>query len=192
MENTQLLAVINKLCNLSNTTLDAFQSVFIDKEIAKGECFITEGDYGDSFAFIKSGLLRSYYISPKGEEYNKHFFLADNFVAPLTSLVLHEPSPVYIGALESTKIMVANYKDLEKLYNAHLELNFLGRKLVEFAWIEKERRETQLIMLEAKDRYKAFLKEYPGLEQRIPQYHVASYLGITPVQLSRIRAKRIS
>ncbi len=192
MENTQLLAVINKLCNLSNTTLDAFQSVFIDKEIAKGECFITEGDYGYSFAFIKSGLLRSYYISPKGEEYNKHFFLADNFVAPLTSLVLHEPSPVYIGALESTKIMVANYKDLEKLYNAHLELNILGRKLVEFAWIEKERRETQLIMLEAKDRYKAFLKEYPGLEQRIPQYHVASYLGITPVQLSRIRAKRIS
>ncbi|MCP4271514.1 MAG: Crp/Fnr family transcriptional regulator [Gammaproteobacteria bacterium] len=192
MENTQLLEVINKLCNLSKTVLDTFQSIFIDKEIAKGECFITEGDYGDSFAFIKSGLLRSYYISPKGEEYNKHFFLAGSFVAPLTSLVLHEPSPVYIGALESTKIMVANYKDLEKLYNAHLELNILGRKLVEFAWIEKERRETQLIMLEAKDRYKAFLKEYPGLEQRIPQYHVASYLGITPVQLSRIRAKRIS
>lgn len=192
MKNTQLLEVINNVCNLSDKALDAFQSIFIDKEIAKGENFITEGDDADSLAFIKSGLLRSYYISPKGEEYNKHFFLAGSFVAPLTSLVLHEPSPVHIGALENSQVMIASYKDIEDLYNSHLELNILGRKLVEFAWIGKERRETQLIMLEAKDRYEAFLKEYPGLDQRIPQYHIASYLGITPVQLSRIRSNRIS
>jgi len=76
------------------------------------------------------------------------------------------------------------------VYSKHPALNRVGRILVEHAWIGKERRETQLIMLNASERYRAFREEYPGLEQRIPQYHIASYLGITPVQLSRIRAHK--
>jgi len=184
--------IIKKVCSLDEKSISAFTSLFNPKVLDKGENFISEGDNGDSIAFVQSGLLRSYYISPKGEEYNKHFFLEGSFLAPLTSLILKQVSPVYIGALEKTHILIANYADLEKAYDSHLELNILGRKLIEFAWIGKERRETQLIMLDATERYKAFKEEFPGLDQRIPQYHIASYLGITPVQLSRIRSNRIN
>lgn len=168
---------------------DALRSIFVEAEVAKGSDFIREGEVAKQIAFIEEGLLRSYYISPHGLERNKHFFEAGSFVAPLTSLVTQQPSPVYIGALEDSKVLVASYDALERLYMKHLELNILGRKLVEFGWITKERRETQLIMLDATQRYRAFLAEYPGLDQRIPQYHIASYLGITPVQLSRIRSQ---
>ncbi len=142
---------------------------------------------GQSILFLAQGLLRSYYISPKGEEVNKHFFLAGSLAAPLTSLVTKEPSPVYIGALEPSRLLQARYQDILRLYQQYPNLNKIGRVAVELAWIAKERRETQLIMLDAKARYRAFQDEYPGLEQRIPQYQIASYLGITPVQLSRIR-----
>lgn len=155
--------------------------------MASGEDWICEGDQGDAILFVAEGLLRSYYISPKGEEVNKHFFLAGSLAAPLTSLVTGAPSPVYIGALESSRILQARYRDVLSLYEEYPVLNKVGRVAVELAWVAKERRETQLIMLDARQRYRAFQEEYPGLERRIPQYQVASYLGITPVQLSRIR-----
>lgn len=185
-----LVEVVDQVYKLPIEAKSALRSIFAEGSIKKGEDFIREGETGERLAFLQEGLLRSYYISPKGQEYNKHFFTAGSFVVPVTSLVTGQPSPVYIGALEDSNILVASYKDLEALYAEHLHLNILGRKLVEFGWIGKERRETQLIMLDATARYQAFLIEFPGLEQRIPQYQIASYLGITPVQLSRIRAQR--
>jgi len=181
---------IQEIAGLDDSTAQAFVDLFICSSLKKGDNFISEGEKAHKIAFIKEGILRSYYISPKGEEYNKHFFLAGVFVAPLTSLVLKTPSSVYIGALENSSLLIADYNDIEKLYREKPILNRLGRILVEHAWIGKERRETQLIMSDAKDRYKAFRDEHPGLEQRIPQYHIASYLGITPVQLSRIRSSK--
>ncbi len=190
MQTAEIKQVISQITKLSSPASAAFCGIFSEDRIEKGKDFIREGEMGDRLAFVRQGLLRSYYISPKGEEYNKHFFVAGSFLAPLTSLVTKQPSPVYIGALEGSDILVASYSDLESLYSEYLELNILGRKLVEYAWIGKERRETQLIMLSATERYHAFLEEFPGLDQRIPQYQVAFYLGITPVQLSRIRAQR--
>jgi CRP-like cAMP-binding protein len=188
MNTQQMIDVMGDICALEDKTLEAFVALFKCRELKKGEDFISEGELGDSFAFIQSGLLRSFYISPKGEEYNKHFFMGGSFVAPLTSLVLNRPSPLYIGALENSELLVASASALSELYVSHIDLNILGRKLVEYAWIGKERRETQLVMLDATERYSGFLQDFPGLDQRIPQYHIASYLGITPVQLSRIRS----
>jgi len=188
MDIKQFRQVVNFVTPLEEAVMDDFQAIFRLQLVEKGENFISEGEIAGHVAFVCNGLLRSYYISPKGEEFNKHFFLEGTFLAPLTSLVLKIPSPLYIGTLETTRILIAEFADLESLYDKHLILNKLARKLTEFAWIGKEKRETQLIMLSATDRYQAFLEEYPGLESRIPQYHIASYLGITPVQLSRIRA----
>lgn len=185
-----IVDVVGQVYNLPGDAKQALCRIFAEDSIKKGEDFIREGERGERLAFLKDGLLRSYYISPKGQEYNKHFFTAGSFVVPVTSLVTGQPSPVYIGALEDSAILVASYRELENLYAKHLHLNILGRKLVELGWIGKERRETQLIMLDARQRYRAFLEEFPGLEQRIPQYHIASYLGITPVQLSRIRGQK--
>ncbi|MEZ5758638.1 MAG: Crp/Fnr family transcriptional regulator [Emcibacteraceae bacterium] len=184
-----LKKTILEICPIRSAVLDEFIRLFTVNKIKAGVDLIKEGDDGSCVWFIVSGLLRSYYISQNGEQHNKHFFVPGTFCAPLTSLVAKQPSPVYIGSLKETELLSIDYSRLEQLYLKFPELNLLGRKLVEWAWIGKERRETQLIMLNATDRYKAFQKEFPGLEEQIPQYHIASYLGITPVQLSRIRAK---
>lgn len=181
---------LSKLCQLREELVGEFVGIFQAESFAKGEYFIEVGQHADSIAYVAQGLLRSFYLSPKGEEINKHFFLSGNFVAPLTSLVSGVPSPVNIDCLESTSVLVASYRRVLEIYENYPELNKIGRVLIEYAWIGKERRETQLIMLDARARYMAFLQEYPGLERRIPQYHIASYLGITPVQLSRIRSQK--
>ncbi len=180
---------VSQICPLDEHVVDAFIGIFHHKTYKKGEDFVIEGEVSEHIAFLVDGLLRSYYISPKGDESNKHFFLNNAFIAPLTSLVMQMPSPVNIGCMEESVMMVAEYRHLERLYIEHPTLNMLGRKLVEWAWVGKERRETQLIMLNATERYHAFKEEFYRLEERISQYQVASYLGITPVQLSRIRAQ---
>lgn len=76
----------------------------------------------------------------------------------------------------------------ESLYKRHRCWETLGRKLAEGLYIKKEMKERLLLMNTAEERYLQFLKEFPGLEKRVPQYHIASYLGITPVSLSRIRS----
>lgn len=177
---------------ISDADASLFSSRFHPAQLDKGDLFISAGEMGKQVAFVASGLMRSFYISDSGEEFNKHFFVSGDFVAPLTSLVKREPSPVNIDALEDTYLLAADWSDIETLYSEHPALNRVGRILVEYAWIGKERRETQLIMLNARKRYDAFLEEFPGLEQRIPQYQIASYLGITPVQLSRIRKREQS
>ena len=185
----EMQQVLIEVTQISEADAHRFSSIFSSAHLIKGELFIAAGETGKRVAFVNEGLLRSYYISSKGEEFNKYFFVAGTFVAPLTSLVTHEPSSVHIDALEDTALLTANWHDLMEVYSKYPALNRVGRILVEYAWIGKERRETQLIMLNASERYRAFREEHPGLEQRIPQYHIASYLGVTPVQLSRIRAQ---
>lgn len=185
-----MLSILVDLCSLGRDVLNSFAAPFKVSVLDRGEDFVRAGEIGGDVCFVHEGLLRSYYLSPKGEEFNKHFFLEGSFAAPLASLVTREPSPVNIAALERTTVLKARYSHLLQTYDTSPILNKVGRVLVEYAWIGKERRETQLIMLDATERYRAFLKEFPGLSQRIPQYQFASYLGITPVQLSRIRSQR--
>ncbi|MDH3326952.1 MAG: cyclic nucleotide-binding domain-containing protein [Gammaproteobacteria bacterium] len=137
LEIQGLQETISRVVELEENVLLAFLGLFQIKVIEKGKSFVTEGEVGDEIAYVTSGLLRSYYISPKGEEFNKHFFLNGSFVAPLTSLVMNIPSPVYIGALEKSKLLVAKYDELSALYNQYPTLNILGRKLVEYAWVGK-------------------------------------------------------
>lgn len=88
------------------------------------------------------------------------------------------------------EILVANYADIEKLYSKHHSLEHLGRKIAEFYFLEKEQKEIEMGLLDADKRYEIFQLRFPGIESYIPQYHIASYLGISPTQLSRIRSKK--
>ena len=189
LQVADLREAVEHFCDLPDEVIRSFVALFSPQHLSAGEDFISQGEMGSKVAFLRKGLMRSYYLTPKGEEFNKHFFIAGSFFAPLTSLVLEKPSPLYIGALEDSQLEVADYKAVEALCQNKPILNLLMRKIVELAWIGKEQRETQLVMLSASQRYDAFLEEFPDLERRIPQYHIASYLGITPVQLSRIRAR---
>ena len=155
----------------------------------KNNYLVSAGDVANNFYFIIEGLVRFFYSTKDGKEFNKHFAPEDGFAGSFHSLVLHEPCGFFIQALERTTTLVLPNQLLHELYSRHSCWERLGRKNAESLVIIKEAREKELLLDSLETRYRRFSKEYPGLENRINQYHIASYLGVTNVALSRIRRK---
>ena len=181
------LKLINS--NIPKKELTKAKDVFSFREIKKGDFFIKAGEIPGCIAFNVSGLFRYYYINSNGVEFTKHFCLKNNFIASYSSILLSEESKFFIEAMEDSKILVADFKLWEKLLDSHFCWQVLARKIIENVYIMMEKRESRLLLEDAKTRYIKFLKEYPMLKDRVKQYHIASYLGINPVTLSRIRSK---
>lgn len=170
--------------------LEEFKTHFKPVELTKGSVFARKGEYAKKLGFLTSGVMRAYFSTDKGEEYNKTFFKGGDFVGAYSSLVSGQPNLIDIDCLTSCSLLLAEYADIVALYDTFPNVERLSRRLAEQFFVLKEKREIELVTLEAKDRYAIFQEEHPGLEQLIPQYHIASYLGVSPTQLSRIRAQK--
>jgi CRP-like cAMP-binding protein len=181
---------IKSFFNLDSNSLAIFTSVFSELEIKKYGSFAKKGEFSKRIAFVESGILRAYYSNDRGEEYNKTFFTEGSFVGAYSSLVSGEQNLIDIDCLTDCSLYVAEFQRITLLYDKYPKIERLARILAEYFFVRKEKREIELVTLEAKERYAIFQKEHPNLEQLIPQYHIASYLGITPTQLSRIRSKK--
>jgi CRP-like cAMP-binding protein len=186
----KLEAKIKSLFNLDAESLEIFTSLFSVLKIKKSDFFAKKGEYSKKIAFVESGILRAFYSNDRGEEYNKTFFTEGSFVGAYSSLVSGEQNLIDIDCLTDCSLYVAEFQSITLLYDKYPKIERLARILAEYFFVRKEKREIELVTLEAKERYAIFQKEHPKLEQRIPQYHIASYLGITPTQLSRIRSKK--
>jgi len=187
----RLKSVIEHFQKLTDEAWLDLQSLFSYTELRKGEYFVQEGTRNDAVAFVLEGAMRAYYVDQEGTFYNKTFFTENTFAASLGSILEDIPSFLNFDALVDTKILRANYNRIAALFEKHRCIESLIRKIIEYEWvIKKEQRELRLVLNDATERYAYFREEYPGLENKIPQYHIASHLGITPIQLSRIRAGR--
>jgi CRP-like cAMP-binding protein len=171
---------------------DRVARIFHPYNLTNGQFFIQAGDVPTTFGFLISGLCRLYYLDAAGTEWTKSFCLAGSVVAAYSALLRGEPSRLFIEALEPSTFLVAEYAAYQTVTSEHPCWQIVHRKLAEDLFIKKEQRESQLLLDDAPTRYQHFLAEYPGLEARVKQYHIASYLGITPVSLSRIRAQRLN
>ncbi len=179
--------VISYVQPLDLKSWEAMAVLFRPSTLPRGGFLCREGEVNQKLAFVLSGVLRSYYLTPKGEEYNKIFFTENSFAVSLASAIQKVPSPFYFQALTDTSYLLADYGQLMGLFSNYPAIETLIRKLIEIEWIRKERREVSIGTKQAAELYQDFKTEFPGLEERIPLYHIASHLGITPVQLSRIR-----
>ncbi|MCB0646137.1 MAG: Crp/Fnr family transcriptional regulator [Saprospiraceae bacterium] len=180
------------LTEVSDQSWSKFTALFKPDQLVKGEYFISEGQLAKNIGFLSSGVIRAFYRNSEGEEYNKHFFIGPCFIGGYASLITQKPNQINQQALTSCELLVAKYADILSLYQEHQDLERAGRVLAEQFFVQKETREIQLVLMDADKRYEIFREEFPGLEQLIPQYHIASFLGITPTQLSRIRKKMSS
>src|SRR5688572_9279278 len=162
-------------------------SLVVSENLKKGDTFIREGDVPQKFAFVSNGLFRYYYVNEKGNEFTKGFFPENNFITSYTAMVRRKPSYYTVQALEDASLLVVDYHRWQNLYQSHTCWMKLLFVLVEKGYMKKEARERELLILSAEERYRSFLHEHPDLEKRIKQHLIASYLGITPVALSRIR-----
>jgi len=181
-----LKKTINLLSPISNEVLFEIEKLFKKRLLKKNEFFIKEGVKAKDIAFLKSGIIRAFYTTKEGIEYNKHFFIENSFFGSYSSLITKKTNQINQQALTDCEIYVAEYSNFYKKFP---ELEKAGRKIAENRFVEKEQREIELVTLNATERYLIFQKKYPKLELLINQYHIASYLGISPTQLSRIRNK---
>lgn len=185
----ELYNFLNAISPIQENTWNEIKNIFSEHSLKKGEFFLKEGEVAKNFGFLKQGIVRAFYRNNDGVEYNKHFFTKNNMIGGYSSLVTQLPSTINQQALTNCNLLIGNYRKLTDLLDKHQDLERLLRKIAEHYFVDKEKREVEIVLLEANKRYAIFQREYPQLEQLIPQYHIASYLGITPTQLSRIRAK---
>ena len=182
--------ITKTLVRFDATTLREFISIFSEVHLDKGTTFARNGEYSTHIAFINSGVMRAFYRKENGEQYNKTLFTENSFVGAFSSLVTGQENQIDIDCLTDCNLLIAPYEGITQLYDQYPLIERLARILAEQFFVNKEKREIELVTLDATDRYVIFQREYPGLELIIPQYHIASYLGISPTQLSRIRAQK--
>ncbi|OIN59572.1 Crp/Fnr family transcriptional regulator [Arsenicibacter rosenii] len=178
------------LTPVSTTSWEQFAALFRPVTLKKGDYFIRDGQLASEIGFLEAGIMRAFYRNAEAVEYNKHFFINPCFIGGYASLITGLPNQINQQALTDCSVQVARYADLQALYPTCPDIERGARILAEQFFVQKERREIDIVLLDADKRYEQFQRDFKHLEQLIPQYHIASYLGITPTQLSRIRKKR--
>ena len=187
MEN--LISFFNNIIPLPEKALSLMSEIFIYDELKKGAYFIREGQFAKEIAFLETGIVRAFYVNNEGKEYNKHFFAAPSIIGSYASLISKQKNIIAQQALTDCKIWKAPFYEIEKLSEEVFEIQKLRRIIAENYFLSYEKKEIEMAMLDAEKRYLILQQEYPGIELSIPQYHIASYLGISATQLSRIRRK---
>ena len=159
------------------------------RKMAKGSDFIGEGEYPKTIGYVVSGLFRYYYIDRKGEEFTKGFFPENTVLSSYSAILEKRPSFFAIQALEDSVIEVFDYYKVFQLFGQeHWYKDFL-LALIQKGFVVKETREREFLLLDAEERYLKFKERFPTLENRVKQHIIASYVGIAPESLSRIRKK---
>ena len=186
---SQMRAATRRWVELDEPEWRALAAVFHVRTFPRRADVTLPGTARHEVLFVCRGLLRFYYIDEEGRESNKAFIAEDQFAAPVAAATLGLPLVYGVQTLESTTLLAAQYTDFARLFDRHRAFDRLGRRLAEQLLIHKELRTRSLLQQRARERYLDFVTRWPGLAARVPQYHVASYLGITEVSLSRLRRR---
>jgi len=156
-------------------------------QLKKGDYFLRQGDFCKSVAFVSSGTI-IYYENADGDEKVCDFAFENEWISQLTSLLNNIPSKMNIKAIEDTDLIMLTKQSFDTLKTELIKFNLLVLEVSQSMVIKANDRIANFAHLSAKERYHKEVKENPKLIQRIPQYYLASYLGIKPQSLSRIRS----
>lgn len=179
----------DKVAFLDAENIALLQTVFKPRSLTKGEFFIEAGERSTEIGLVIKGVFRSYYIDQEGNDITKYFHPEGSLLCSYVAYLTRKESLYSIEALENSEIMVAKLSDFERISDGNYQLLLLYKKMIDEILVIKEEHALSFKLLNSIERYQQFLRAYPGLEKRIKQCHLASYLGITPVSLSRIRSK---
>lgn len=155
----------------------------------KGKIVSRPGEFVQEVHFIISGGIRMYYLK-NGRQYTCAFCFEGNYMGDYKSLLTSQPSRLYVEAIEETMVYSLSRKNMEKLYQQSPEFVQFGKRFTEFLFTEITTRNESFLFETPEERYIQIMNNHPQLSQRIPQYILASYIGVTPETISRIR-KRI-
>ena len=183
-----LLNSIQNIITLSPAEVDIVTALFKQKSYKKGEYFLEEGRICKQVGFVAKGLLR-YYINHNGEEKIYDFSQENEYVCNYESFLPQLPSSKNIQALEDSEVFVISHADLQLFYANVRGGERFGRIAIEAVFIKLLQDISSLYTETPELRYERFLKNHADLQQRISQYHIASFVGVKPQSLSRIRKR---
>lgn len=181
---------INRYSALSEESKEEWSASLKTSKIVKGSKMLEQNVIPKDIAFVSSGLLSYYYLNEKGEKIIKKFFPENSLVASTSALLKQQPGFFAIEALEDTELVSYSFSDFRYLTTKYNDITSFYIAYLERHWvIEKEFDEITLKSATAKERYLGFERDYPRLISRLKLHQIASYLAVTPTQLSRIRAE---
>lgn len=179
---------IRQLTHISEADQAIYQQRFQTKLYRKGEFFLREGQVCKYIGIAEAGLLR-HYVNQNGFERTFSFVPGSRFLCDYESFISQAPSSRNIQALEDSIVHVAAFEDMEYFYAHTQSGNRIGRLVLGRVLIKMEKDLTSFYTDTPEQRYQKFVEEYPDLQQRISQYHIASFVGVKPPSLSRIRKR---
>jgi len=183
----EIIEYIEKRMPLSEEMKRDLKNISIVKNVEKGEILLSENSFRKIQIFVVSGCLRSFYKTVNGKEHTLQFAIKNWWISDYITLFKSAESVMYIESLSNSKVILFEHKELDKLYNTYPELAILQRTGLENRVAALQKRILGLLSLTAKEKYQKFVEEYELFEKVIPNYQIASFLGITPESLSRIR-----
>ena len=182
----------NEKVNLSEEEEEVIKQHLTPKKLRKKQYLLQEGDVCKHIAFVEKGALKAYVVDDAGAESIIQFALEGWVISDLYSFLTGEPATYNIDALENAELVLISKSAHEELlkkipkYETYIRLQITG------AYIALQKRLTSIISLPLEERYKNFLAVYPNIAQRVPQHMIASYMGLTPETLSRVRSRMAS
>jgi len=184
-----LIAFFDKLIPLNKSEKDVVAEKFHPRLYRKRQYVLQEGDTCNLFHFVVRGCLRMYKIDEKGVVHILQFASENYWITDLGSFHGQKPSDLNIDALEDTMVLQISRDELVDVYQKEQKFNRIFRVLIENSFVNLQKRLLQTISSTADERYQSFIESYPHLVNRLPQTQIASFLGITPEFLSRLRNK---
>lgn len=182
---------IEKRVHISDEEFDIISKFFVPKKMRKKQFLLHEGEVCKNIGFVNSGSLREYTIDNKGSEHIIQFAIEDWWVSDLNSFLSGLPATYNIDALQDSEVLLLEKSARDNMLDVCPKIERFFRILIESNHVATQQRITDSLSTSAEERYLKFVKTYPKLLEQVPKNHIASYLGITPQSLSRIR-KEIS
>lgn len=188
MSSIQFKNWLKNVSFLTETDCTLFEPFLQVRQIKNKDILLKEGQICKTLGFINRGIFRTYYLSD-GKEINTHFSFENEFVVNYDSFLQETPSKYYIQALEDAEIVSFNLQTLQNAYNQSQNWERFGRIMAEYSYKLTTKRVEGFMFMDATQRYLQMMEETPHFLERIPLYHLASYLGIERESLSRLRKK---
>lgn len=179
---------INRYVSFSEEEMAIFQSYLKTIHVKKKEFILKEGQYCQSRYFILKGCVRLFYIDKKGNEQIIHFGIDNWWITEYESLINKEPSNLFMQALENTELLELTETAFEEVCLKVPKTEQLFRKIMERTYIAAQKRIEYIFSLNGEEQFQLFVNANPEFTQRVPQYMIASYLGMSPEFVSKVKA----
>ncbi len=186
--HSNLLKLLREIVELDNEEEELIKSSFKSLILKKHDFFLKEGEVNKSIGFLKKGLVR-YFVYKDDEESTFEFTKQGEFIADYQSFNNRAISFQNIQAIENCELLIIDYPSVQNIFNSTKNGNLIGRLIIEHRFDIMVNQLLAIYMQNHEERYKRFISEYSDLTQRIPQYLIASYVGVKAQSLSRIRRR---